>query len=272
MGSCILFALQELTVVAMLTAYFDESGTDERSPAVAMGGYVSTGELWNEFQLEWEAMLSKHRIKEFHTTDLMAFQGEFKRSDGWDESRQAALLDDARSIIKSRTIFGLVAAVIIADCEMFFPLQDEKKRRRKFAKEYELCAYGCMVGIGRWAAEHGDDRLMEYIFERGAKGRHQVEKTLGKVKKDHEDRQKYRLLDWDFKDKRTRKNPLGLVQLHPADMLVHQTCRVISDSPAGLQFNKIEKSLSQLIRSQDRKLYYLDRTNFPKLVSLWQDD
>jgi len=42
--------------MAMLTVYADESGTDGRSPILAVGGYVSEVPLWDDFQNVWNEM------------------------------------------------------------------------------------------------------------------------------------------------------------------------------------------------------------------------
>lgn len=43
-------------LMVMLTVYADESGTDGRSPIVAVGGYVSEVPQWDDFQKAWNEM------------------------------------------------------------------------------------------------------------------------------------------------------------------------------------------------------------------------
>jgi hypothetical protein len=257
-------------IMAMLKAHFDESGTDGYHAAVVIGGYVASDEQWEEFQRQWEQMLLNEDISELHMTDLISFQKEFHRDKGWDEQRRRRVLERARRVIRTNTMFGLAAAVIIADCEEFFPTKSNgKKLRHKFAKEYEICAYSCAIGIGNWARAHGIEELIKYVFEAGAKGRHQVDLTMAKAQKDDTERERYRIAGVEFKQKKNAKHPDGLVQLQAADMLAHQNCQVISNGPQGMKADVMRESLTRLIRSQDKKLYYFDRTNLPMLKSYW---
>jgi len=254
-------------MIDQYTVYLDESGTDGRSAAVAMGGYIAKLSDWTEFQNEWQVMLREFNVHALHMTDLMALRGEYKREQGWDEDRQEAFIKQARAIVHKWTLFGFVAAVIIEDCERFFPLNNGRKRlRKKFSQEYELCSLMSLVAIKRWAQRHNVTGLrIEYVFESGAHGRHQTEHQLERIKRDPRTRQECRLLDYDFKDKRTVNNPVGLLQLHAPDMLVQQVCRQISTSPGGLKANVLHESLEKLIRSEDKKLYYFDKGNLPLL-------
>jgi hypothetical protein len=256
-----------LAMVDQYTVYLDESGTDGRSAAVAMGGYIAKLADWTEFQIEWQAMLDKDDVRAFHMTDLMAFQGEYKKEGGWDADRREAFLQTARDIIHSRTLFGFATAIITEDCEKVLPLREAKKKlRKKFTEEYELCTLMSLVAIKHWAERnHVHGLVIEYVFESTPHGRHQAERQLKRIKNQPLDRKECRLLDYDFKDKRTINKPTGLLQLHAPDMLVHQVCRQITNSPTGLKADVMHNSLRELIRSQDRKLYYFDKTNLPLL-------
>jgi len=66
----------------MLGAFFDDSGTHDGSPVVAMGGLLGTDEQWNEFARQWTALLAKPLpekppLKQFHLTDCRNGYGEF---------------------------------------------------------------------------------------------------------------------------------------------------------------------------------------------------
>ena len=42
---------------AMLGAFFDDSGTHDGSPVVAMGGLLGTDEQWRTFEERWLALI-----------------------------------------------------------------------------------------------------------------------------------------------------------------------------------------------------------------------
>lgn len=78
-----------------LNAFFDESGTDDKSRAIGIGGFVMQSENWLPFCLEWSEVLNREpKIEYFHSVEANSFTYQF---DGW--SREArdekviALLD-----------------------------------------------------------------------------------------------------------------------------------------------------------------------------------
>jgi hypothetical protein len=62
--------LEPTDVVAVLSAYFDESGTDASKPAVAVGCYVATVAQWNCFKADWRRLRRRSGV-----------DGHFRRSD-----------------------------------------------------------------------------------------------------------------------------------------------------------------------------------------------
>jgi hypothetical protein len=62
----------------MLTAYFDDSGTDAGSKAAVVAGYLGSTTNWKRFAEEWRALLSDYGISIMRRTDLENYQGEFK--------------------------------------------------------------------------------------------------------------------------------------------------------------------------------------------------
>jgi hypothetical protein len=58
-------------VIAVLGAFFDDSGTHRSSPVVVMGGIAGTDEQWDTFEIAWNARLNsplpdKPPLKQFH--------------------------------------------------------------------------------------------------------------------------------------------------------------------------------------------------------------
>ena len=66
----------------MLGAFFDDSGTDSRSPVVVIGGLLGTEEQWDVFEAQWNRLLknpvpTRPPLKQFHLGPCRARQGEF---------------------------------------------------------------------------------------------------------------------------------------------------------------------------------------------------
>jgi len=54
-----------LMIFKPYNAYMDESGTHDGSRVVALAGYVSTYEAWNDFEIEWNRVMQHGRSKIF---------------------------------------------------------------------------------------------------------------------------------------------------------------------------------------------------------------
>lgn len=70
-------------VMALLRAYFDDSGTHKGSPVVVFGGLIGTDIQWESFDEAWRAKLAeplpgKPRLSKFHLSSCMAADGEFR--------------------------------------------------------------------------------------------------------------------------------------------------------------------------------------------------
>jgi hypothetical protein len=98
----------------VLTAYFDESGTDATSEVMTLAAYASPEERWQRFSAEWSAVLREPRfaVGEFKTADWYGRYNEFrkfretKRRQDW--QRLWAMLT---AIIDKRVRFGVSVSV-----------------------------------------------------------------------------------------------------------------------------------------------------------------
>jgi hypothetical protein len=251
-------------LLAMLTAYMDASGSDGISPYLIVCGYLATKEQWEQFQIDWKAMLPNNET--FHMTDLIAFQGEFSRAKGWDEVRQKKLLNTALDVIAKHTICGVTGIVNISDCEAYYPAGKKKrpkiKGRKKFAQEYAIAGLSCVIGISRLAKRLNYSRPIKYIFEAGDDGYAEIERALKLASDDKEQREHFLVGGWGAE----RKD--HLCQLHPADILAHQIRLAAMKTRTAEGVNLDRDVIRGLIRSQDRWLYVYDRENLPVLKTL----
>ena|SRR5215217_5338712 len=100
--------------MAMLTVYADESGTDGRSPILAVGGYVSEVPLWDDFQNVWNEMRIEKGIDVWHTADLLSGKGDFTPDKGWDAERVADAVQAADDVIEKYALYGVTAYTCLA--------------------------------------------------------------------------------------------------------------------------------------------------------------
>jgi hypothetical protein len=208
-------------VLAMLTAYFDESGTDGRSPIVAVGGYVSTQQLWGQFQREWKQFLTDEGIGVFHTTDLLSMRGEFTAKAGWSTEWVTRVMEKADSIIARHTLFGIVSYTHIEECEKAFPLKDENGTRKKYSAEYLFSGVQMVWGISQWARENGFTKPIKYVFEDGATGKGYLADAMSAARRDLNNQDRSLIGGISFEDKN------AVPQLQAADKLIQQARKAI---------------------------------------------
>ena len=63
--------------MAILTDFFDASGTDRRQPVFGIAGYVGRAEKWNRFNNDWRSVLAEFDLPSFHLTDFINGKNRF---------------------------------------------------------------------------------------------------------------------------------------------------------------------------------------------------
>lgn len=238
-------------VMVMLAGYFDESGMDGQSPVVAVGGYVSTVDLWEEFQKEWKPFLKKNGLEYLHVTDLLSPLSKLRKEKGWDDAEAQQIMQKADHIIEKYTLFGAVATVNIAEIEAIFPLKAPgRKSRRKFSVEYAIAGQEVLKGVAFWARENDYTEPIEYVMEDGAHGKGYLVDTIRRAWKIPEMRASRLIGGIDLKDK------IQIVQLQPADGLVNLSCKAIVSFVQGKQSET--EMVSNLIKAKVRRAYKVD--------------
>jgi hypothetical protein len=246
-------------VLAMLTAYFDESGTDGRSPIVAVGGYISTQQLWHEFQCEWKQFLTDEGLSIFHTADLLSRQGKFTAEAGWPKERVTGVMEKADSFIAKHVLFGIVSYTHIEECEKAFPLKDENGTRKKYSAEYLFSGVQMIWGINQWARENGFTEPIKYVFEDGATGKGYLADAVSAARRDLNNQDRSLIGGVSFEDKN------AVPQLQAADKLTHQTRKAIVRFNEGKEADII---IQRLIKTRLSKVFRFDSENLPLLRAL----
>jgi hypothetical protein len=97
----------------VITAYFDDSGTHQGSPVVAVGGLIGSEDQWAEFDERWKKLLAeplpgKPSLKQFHSTECRGNHGPFGNYNVAERDRITYLF---RQIILETGLFS-VASII----------------------------------------------------------------------------------------------------------------------------------------------------------------
>jgi|GEM_PF-675821 uncharacterized protein DUF3800 len=242
-------------VMPIFTVYFDESGTHGGSPAVVVGGYIGIVKKWKEFGEIWNThILKREGIKILHRVDLENFEGEFT---GWKRDRQVRVIRRAHKIIKKYTEIGagISQAVVPADFEEVIP----DVAKRAFGGPYGWAANCCTIHVSKWADDHGYREPIHWVFEAGAKGRHQVDRMFDLLVNPPPGarpspivQQKFRVASWTFSPKESA------CQLQAADFYAYESYKEIDNRTivGGVRKRDIRKSALALFRrSQDHRFY-----------------
>ena len=241
-----------------LIAYFDESGTDGRSPIVAVAGYISTVELWAEFQRKWNFFKKAYNFDILHITDLLALRKDFAPENGWTKGRARLALREADRIISGSVLKGFAAYTTVTDAEKMFPSNDPNGKRKRFSTEYLTSAVMVANLITAWAETNGYIKPIEFVFENGANGKGYLMQATDFAKKSG-DARTHLIGDISFRDKK------DVPQLQTADRLVYLACKSINNFL--IDENSADKDMAYL-RDQLRldKVHVLDNANFPLLA------
>lgn len=243
-------SLDENALMPMFTVYLDESGTHGESPVIVVGGYIATVKRWIEFERTWKTfIMEREGIKVLHRVDVENFADEFKN---WSRARQIKVLRRAHKIIKRYTCIGFSQSVVLADFEKLIP--DEV--RRAFGGAYGWAALDCLVHVAKWADVHGYRDPIQYVFEKGAEGRHQVDRMFSVLTEPPLGSQpsvllldKLRVAGWSFAGKES------ICALQAADFYAYETYKHMENRIVDGIKRPVRKSALDLIRTTDLQFW-----------------
>lgn len=156
----------------MFTTYFDASGhrDDLKTPLVAVAGFVSSVDAWDEFQVEWKSLLHTHEITvPFHASDFFRSIDKGKLVKGYEAfkdkpDKRDAFLDDAIAAIKKRSMESFVSAVLVStlrDAEKIYKIPQH------LSYPYPLCGLNVLARVGQWIRQKGIEDMIRFVFEAG---------------------------------------------------------------------------------------------------------
>lgn len=143
--------------LALLEAYFDESGMHGQARAMVVAGAVGLPDQWRFVEGEWSRHLGALGLESFHMSPCQRGKGAFG---GFSlEQRSGLIISLARALVEGGvTIVG--SAVVIAD----WTAMDAPTVRERFAKPYNLAFEHCIQQINSWSADHADGESVALVF------------------------------------------------------------------------------------------------------------
>jgi hypothetical protein len=147
--------------MALAKAFFDETGTDERSSIVAIGGFVGHDVAWARIQPNWESVLRDFEdrgVEWLHTTDAIAQEGQFARID---KPRLDYILTQLSKTLGAEELTPFFSAVVkqhwdevVTDTEFI----------KRFPTPLDLCFENVLHKLWKWGRQYADGKLIVPMF------------------------------------------------------------------------------------------------------------
>jgi hypothetical protein len=157
--------------MAFVTAYLDESGTDDKSTNTVVCASVAKNSSWLKLDSQWRAILRSRGISAFHASEFHNSRGEFK---GWTEQRKEDLSKRLMTVIKKEISFFVAHSVVLSEFN---------KVAREFPilhlSPYEMLLPNCIVALGIWMQKHPRTQGLSIKIEAGQKHGHGGIELLG---------------------------------------------------------------------------------------------
>lgn len=144
--------------LAMLVAYFDESGTHgNKSKAVCISGFVGTSTEWARLEKPWSEHLLTLGVSTFHASECEAGTGEFF---GKHRGLRESLANGLTIEIAKRNIALITTAVLVDDWNKC--ASHELKER--FKTPYHFCFEFVMHKIDKWSRANVGGEPVALVF------------------------------------------------------------------------------------------------------------
>ena len=151
--------------VFVLTAYLDESGTDENSSHVIVGGYLFTSEAFKLANLEWKRILDRYRLKSIHMRDLKA--------SGLSSELQAGLVGELAEVISTCEL-GVLVELSMGEYDRLVSASSGKALATRLISPYAACFGVCVRLLSDWANRGGTAGTIGYVMDEGNPYRNQI--------------------------------------------------------------------------------------------------
>jgi hypothetical protein len=149
-------------LIAMFSAYFDDSGTDGNSDIAIAACYVSTKRGWDEFVEAWDRARWEEGFEAFHMAHFVA-----KRDQGhnpfcdWDNAKKDHVYARLARIINENKRIGISVAIP----KQLWDQSSEWIKQRYGREHYTFAVRMCMMHIREWRERSMISLPIRYVFD-----------------------------------------------------------------------------------------------------------
>lgn len=251
-----LFGPSKQGLWAMLSAYFDESGTHPGSPICVVAGLVASPKQWARFTPAWLKILDDFGLPEFHMKHCAHFQGPFAK---WDKAtrseRRDKLFERLMPLIRRTVSYRVWTAIVMGEYRSMYPHDTEEEN------PYRIAAMGCASRLRWLAMQRGQNDLMiPYVFEHGGKGSAAIFRAFERLMNEGQE-------DFYRMSALTVANRQKFPPLQAADLHAYEVHKYFADQMAGTpRLRKSFRALLQIPETHPNQGGYL--MNGKKLLAL----
>lgn len=156
--------------MALMTVYFDDSGTHKESEYAVAACFVSDVKRWLKLDNVWREVLSDAGILDdgFHMAEFVAREKPFV---GWSESKRKSVIVSLVDSINSNALGGFVSVVVKSDYDA---LVTGKLREKLGRFHYTFAVQSCLAYLEVWRRQWYMDQPMDYEFDTVNEGKHEI--------------------------------------------------------------------------------------------------
>lgn len=146
--------------LALLRAYFDESGT-HGGLVTSIGGFIASKESWVQFELDLATVLAPYADKgvyDFHMTNCLAQKEQFSAIE---TPFINSILWGIGKALNKANVTAIYAGVVQKDWDSVVTNSPFKQR---FPKPFYLCFEEVLRQLAMWSQKHGDGEPVAPIF------------------------------------------------------------------------------------------------------------
>lgn len=164
--------LRQESLLQVIQAFFDESGSHSGSPVLCVAGYAFERRQARLLTREWSSVLREYQLPYFHMVDCAHGNGPFS---ALSPAQRIKVATSLISIIKRRSAQGFAVSVDPKAYQEIMPEWGPTKT------SYAFCARCIIDEIGRWFHQTQFDGKSYYYFEAGHCSRSEASSVVASV-------------------------------------------------------------------------------------------
>lgn len=200
-------------MLALLVAYFDESGIHAGAKATSISGFIASTEVWKNIECEWKEQLDTFGIPYFHAAECKAGRGPF--ASVRKEFRNVLPMNLAKIICKHKPA-GLSNVVLRDDWDQTdWSKPGAITLKNRYPEPYDMCFDAAMQQMDTYSTHMANGEPVAIVIAEQTQFRDRVNIVCNAYRNHQNWANRFVSL--------TFARPSNLIPLQAADMMVNET-------------------------------------------------